>query len=337
MTERRALLAFSGGTDSTAAAVLLREAGYEVTAFALGMTDDPDFEPKVRLRAQRLGLPLLFRPIAERFRHEVIEYFVEDYRRGRTPVPCTVCNSRIKWPELLTEADRQGVPFLATGHYFRITEHNGKYYVTRARDERKDQSYYLWDIPQEILRRTLTPMGERIKRELAPEHRDVRESMGLCFLGRAKCSEFLRMRMPELRPGPVVDPSGRTIGRHEGAALYTLGQRKGLGLPEGWSVVAVDTAHNRLVAGPDRLLWHRILEIGNCRAVDREEVLDAGDVRVVVRGVGRNPEGPARITPTAAGLRIELTSPAWAPAVGQSVVLYRDDRVVAGGFLERTE
>lgn len=337
MSDREVLLAFSGGIDSSAAVGLLRDAGYEVTALTLGMTDDPDFESRVRRRAEELGVPLRFRPVAERFRQEVIGYFIEDYRQGRTPVPCTVCNSRIKWPELLAEADRLNIPYLATGHYFRITELDGKYYVTRARDRRKDQSYYLWDIPQEVLRRTIAPMGDRIKRELAAEHPGMRESMGICFLRGARCRDFLRLRLPGLRPGAVVDTSGRIIGGHEGAALYTLGQRKGLGLPEGMSVVAVDTENNRLVAGSDALLRRYVLELGGCRLVDRGEVFDAGDVRAVVRGVGRNPEGPVRIAPTRTGLRIELTDPAWAPAVGQAVVLYRGDRVVAGGFLERTE
>ena len=337
MNDRRVLLAFSGGIDSTAAVAILREAGFQVAALTLGMTDDRDFESRVRQQAERLGIPLHFRSVAARFGREVIDYFTEAYRTGRTPVPCTVCNSRIKWPELLAEADRQGIPFLATGHYFRITEYNGKYYVTCAHDERKDQSYYLWNIPQEVLRRTVAPMGERIKRELAAEHPGMRESMGICFLGGMKCRDFLRLRLPGLRPGAVVDTSGRTIGCHEGAALYTIGQRKGLALAEGMAVVAVDTAGNRLVAGSDALLWRHTLELSGCRMVDRDEVLGAEDIRAVVRGVGRNPEGAVRIAPTRTGLRLELAEPAWAPAPGQAVVLYRGDRVVAGGILERAE
>ena len=204
-------------------------------------------------------------------------------------------------------------------------------------DNRKDQSYYLWDLPQEILDRVLTPMGTVIKRNIVEELADRRESMGVCFLEGRPCRDFLRSRdkTEALRPGPIIDSAGHRLGTHDGAALYTIGQKKGLDLPPGWAVVAIDTAANRIVAGEEKLLLHRTLEVGECRLIESDEVFGARDIRAVIRGIGRNPEGYAAVFPAASGIRIELEDPAWAPAAGQPVVLYRGERVVGGGILER--
>lgn len=177
-----------------------------------------------------------------------------------------------------------------------------------AADNRKDQSYYLWDLPQEILDRVLTPMGTVIKRNIVEELADRRESMGVCFLEGRPCRDFLRSRdkTEALRPGPIIDSAGHRLGTHDGAALYTIGQKKGLDLPPGWAVVAIDTAANRIVAGEEKLLLHRTLEVGECRLIESDEVFGARDIRAVIRGIGRNPEGYAAVFPAASGIRIEL-------------------------------
>uniref|UniRef100_UPI003FD7E9A8 tRNA methyl transferase PRC-barrel domain-containing protein n=1 Tax=Alistipes putredinis TaxID=28117 RepID=UPI003FD7E9A8 len=337
MKDNRVLLGFSGGIDSFAAVGLLQAAGYHVTALTLDMRGDSALLEKARLRAGTLGIPWRMRSVRERFEREVVDYFTDSYFRGRTPAPCTRCNSRIKWPCLAAEADALGIRHIATGHYFCITSAGGKRYVTRAADNRKDQSYYLWDLPQEILDRVLTPMGTVIKRNIVEGLADRRESMGVCFLEGRPCRDFLRSRdkTEALRPGPIIDAAGHRLGTHDGAALYTIGQKKGLNLPPGWAVVAIDTAANRIVAGEEKLLLHRTLEVGECRLVESDEVFGARDIRAVIRGIGRNPEGYAAVSPAASGIRIELEDPAWAPAVGQPVVLYRGERVVGGGILER--
>ncbi len=166
MKDNRVLLGFSGGIDSFAAVGLLQAAGYHVTALTLDMRGDSALLEKARLRAGALGIPWRMRSVRERFEREVVDYFTDSYFRGCTPAPCTRCNSRIKWPCLAAEADALGIRHIATGHYFRITSAGGKRYVTRAADNRKDQSYYLWDLPQEILDRVLTPMGTVIKRNI---------------------------------------------------------------------------------------------------------------------------------------------------------------------------
>ena len=247
MKDNRVLLGFSGGIDSFAAVGLLQAAGYHVTALTLDMRGDSALLEKARLRAGALGIPWRMRSVRERFEREVVDYFTDSYFRGCTPAPCTRCNSRIKWPCLAAEADALGIRHIATGHYFRITSAGGKRYVTRAADNRKDQSYYLWDLPQEILDRVLTPMGTVIKRNIVEELADRRESMGVCFLEGRPCRDFLRSRdkTEALRPGPIIDSAGHRLGTHDGAALYTIGQKKGLDLPPGWAVVAIDTAANR--------------------------------------------------------------------------------------------
>ena len=201
-------------------------------------------------------------------------------------------------PAFAAEADALGIRHIATGHYFRITSAGGKRYVTRAADNRKDQSYYLWDLPQEILDRVLTPMGTVIKRNIVEELADRRESMGVCFLGgtpvpRLPCEAGIKRKA--LRPGPIIDSAGHRLGTHDGAALYTIGQKKGLDLPPGWAVVAIDTAANRIVAGEEKLLLHRTLEVGECRLIESDEVFGARDIRAVIRGIGRNPEGYAAV------------------------------------------
>lgn len=271
MKDNRVLLGFSGGIDSFAAVGLLQAAGYHVTALTLDMRGDSALLEKARLRAGALGIPWRMRSVRERFEREVVDYFTDSYFRGCTPAPCTRCNSRIKWPCLAAEADALGIRHIATGHYFRITSAGGKRYVTRAADNRKDQSYYLWDLPQEILDRVLTPMGTVIKRNIVEELADRRESMGVCFLEGRPCRDFLRSRdkTEALRPGPIIDSAGHRLGTHDGAALYTIGQKKGLDLPPGWAVVAIDTAANRIVAGEEKLLLHRTLEVGGM-SPDRE-------------------------------------------------------------------
>lgn len=334
MGTKSVILGFSGGIDSSAAVSFLRNDGYDVVALTLDMTGDKTLLDKARRQADRLQVPLRIRSVRSCFEREVVDYFTGSYLRGRTPAPCTRCNSHIKWPFLAAEADAAGIPWLATGHYFRITNLDGKYYVTRAKDRRKDQSYYLWDLPQQILARTLTPMGDRIKQEVAAQCRDRSESMGVCFLHREPLREFLQCRVGELVSGPIVDVVGRVLGQHDGIALYTIGQKRGLRLPVGYAVVGIDPDSNTLIVGENRLLFHSTLEVGQCRMVDPEELLAAKDLQVVIRGVGRNPAAGAVVTPTRSGLRVVLEDPAWAPAIGQPVVFYRGERVVGGGILE---
>ncbi len=335
--KHRILLAFSGGIDSiTSVGQLLSE--WNVETLTLDTIGDADMIRSACESAQRLGVKHSVLDVREDFKHQIINYFIESYAAGRTPAPCTVCNPLIKWRYLIDEADRRGIEHVATGHYFNVVEHNGHHYVARADDSRKDQSYYLWGLSESILRRALTPMGHMIKAEVRRQFSSPKESMGVCFLQGESYRDYITRHCPALATeGEVVNGHGEVVGRHAGVAFYTIGQKRGFECREaGRVVVSMDVERNRIVVGSDSELYHSTLEIERCNIIDQEEFIYSKDMQAVVRGIGRNPEGfVSRVEPTERGYRIHLDNPAWAPAIGQPVVFYRQNRVVGGGFLER--
>ena len=331
------LLAFSGGMDSRTAARLLLEE-YEVESLTLDTTGDADLLLSAKQYANELGIEHSSLDVQAEFRHRIIDYFTDSYAAGRTPAPCTVCNPMIKWRYLIDEADRRGIEHVATGHYFNIERYNNHLYVARADDSRKDQSYYLWGVSQHVLQRALTPMGHVIKDNIRSGFMHAKESMGLCFLRGESYRDYIGRTQPALTcEGDVVDTEGRKVGSHAGVAIYTIGQKRGFECElSGVAVVGIDAAMNRIIVGKDAELYHSTLEINDCNIVDKEEFMQADDVRVVIRGIGRNPEEyMRRAEPAGEGYRIHLNDPAWAPAAGQPVVFYRQNRVIGGGIVER--
>ena len=331
------LLAFSGGMDSRTAARLLLEE-YEVESLTLDTTGDADLLLSAKRYATELGIEHSSLDVQAEFRHRIIDYFTDSYAAGRTPAPCTVCNPMIKWRYLIDEADRRGIEHVATGHYFNIERYNNHLYVARADDSRKDQSYYLWGLSQHVLQRALTPMGHVIKDNIRSGFMHAKESMGLCFLRGESYRDYIGRTQPALTlKGDVVDTEGRKVGSHAGVAFYTIGQKRGFECElTGVAVVGIDAATNRIIVGKDAELYHSTLEINDCNIVDKEEFMQANDVRVVIRGIGRNPqEYMRRAEPSGEGHRIHLNDPAWAPAAGQPVVFYRQNRVIGGGIVER--
>ena len=337
--KEKILLGFSGGIDSCAAAGILRTAGYAVTLAFLDMLGHQEAIDKARRAADSLGLPLKIIDVREAFEREVVAYFVNGYARGETPAPCSRCNPAIKWKYLYETAVASGFDRIATGHYFRIERDGaGRSFVRRAADPSKDQSYYLWGVPQRYLRMAIAPLGDRIKSELKgelPETLLARESMGVCFLEGRPYGDFLRERLSDIRPGEIVDRQGRRVGTHEGCVFYTVGQKRGLGQTVSGPVVAIDAASNRIVTGSADDLWHRTLFVREAYVPAPERLRNSDTLRIMIRGIGRNPQGRAEIHPTANGmLRIDLDEPAWAAAPGQPVVFYDRDTVVGGGILD---
>ncbi len=330
------------------------------------MTGDADMVTRAAERAGELGLEWMCLDVRDEFRRKVVDGFVSEYASGRTPSPCVRCNTMVKWRFLDEVAISRGIRHIATGHYFRLSHGgNGKVYIRKAADPYKDQSYYLWDIPQPLLRKALTPMGEKIKKEIAGSsnaYTGQRESMGICFLRGRPCNEFIGERVPE-SPGDVVDAEGRVIGIHKGIAFYTVGQKRCPGiflndtgnysisgdmvrgaavrLPAGQCVTGIEPELNRVVIGSDTDLYHHRLIVSLRREVLAGELFSAGDVTAVIRGIGRNPGGFCRIraipgrTDNDSRIIVELSDPAWAPSPGQPVVFYRGDLVVGGGILEQ--
>ena len=242
-SDKRVLLGMSGGTDSSVAAMRLQEAGYEVTGVTFRFYeagDETGYLEDARALALKLGMKHITYDARELFRSRIICYFVEEYLRGRTPVPCTVCNNELKWALLAKIADEKGIYWISTGHYVRKVLSGGKYYIAPAADKDKDQTFFLWGLKQDILQRMLLPMGDITKNEARSYAAErgfgqvaaKKDSIGVCFCP-LDYRSFLKREVPEtLLPGKgrFVDEKGNFLGWHEGYPFYTVGQRRGLGI-----------------------------------------------------------------------------------------------------------
>ena len=357
MAGEKILVAMSGGVDSSVAAHLLKEAGYEPLGVFMcaGLAEpspmggpqrccSPDDSADARRVAMRLGFPFSVLDFSEDF-DRLIDHFCEEYGRGRTPNPCILCNRDLKFGRLLDYADAMGVPCVATGHYARVEFEAGRWRLKRGLDRAKDQSYFLFAIAPDRLERVRLPLGEMTKdqvRRLArdaglPVH-DKAESQEICFV-RGTVGEFVRQRRPDLvRPGPVLDLEGRELGRHEGIVNFTVGQRRGLGIAVGEPryVVAIRAADAAVIVGPAEAL-----RLGGLVAeeVVWHEPVPAEPIRAEVQIRYRHAAAPAWITrldpaPDGGGraeVRFDEPQPAVTP--GQAAVFYRGDRVLGGGWI----
>jgi tRNA-uridine 2-sulfurtransferase len=340
-------VAMSGGVDSSVAAALLLQQGFAVWGVHLHLA--PWAPPPDHLAAlgPRLGIHLTELDLIDDFAREVLDYFIREYSRGRTPNPCVQCNAVIKFGHLWERVREAGAAYLATGHYARVLPGpDGDWGLYRGLDRSKDQSYFLSRLPREVLPHLLFPLGELTKAEVRrlhgklglPASLDCRESVELCFVPQGHHQEFMAARLG--RPGTsgeLVDTAGRVLGRHRGLEHYTVGQRRGLGVParEPYYVVAINPETNRVVLG----FKAELLATG-LRASRVNWLMDPpGDeftARAVIRY--RHPGVPARITPLGPDeVKVIFATPQSAVAPGQAVVFYRDDRVLGGGWIEERE
>jgi tRNA-uridine 2-sulfurtransferase len=340
-------VALSGGVDSAVTAWLLQEQGFRVLGIHadLGL-EDAKKKQELEGLAAFLDIPLHFIPLKQPFREMVVDYLVREYRRGRTPNPCVVCNQRIKFERLLGKALDLGVDGLATGHYARIVSLPDTSGLTIARglDAGKDQSYFLHRLNPEILPRLVFPLGEMRKEDvralaqtvgLPVPHRE--ESQDACFLPPGGYREFLeKEKDPDLAaPGEIVDLQGKRLGAHRGLYAYTVGQRRGLGLPAGepYYVIRMNPVENRLVIGFKKDLAASGLWLRDPHWLTPPPELEGLRVQVQIRyryrPVGgmlqRNPEGR---------IGVLFAAPQNAVAPGQAAVFYQEDRVLGGGWIE---
>ena len=355
MTRQRILVAMSGGVDSSVAAARLLSQGFDVVGVTLHLWDYPD-DGSVKSRccapedihdarrvADALGFPHYAFDRRELFQREVIEPFVDGYLGGETPSPCVRCNRGVKIKELLALADRLDASRVATGHYARLVQQGGRTELHRGRDASKDQSYFLHMLPEATLSRLCFPLGDSDKAEVRAEALRLDlpgagkgESQELCFVPTGRYDSFVSERgQDRLRPGPIVDDTGRVVGQHEGVHRFTVGQRRNLGVALGKPsyVVAIDPREGRIELGPVERLMAVAAELGDVSlAGDVELPLDA-TVQVRYRGTPL----PARISRTSSGAKVTFEKPVQAVVPGQFAVFYAGDRVLGGGLIRRAE
>jgi tRNA-specific 2-thiouridylase len=354
------LVAMSGGVDSSLAAALLVEQGYAVTGVSMhlgageaGVEVGPasccslEAIEGARRVCQLLGIPHYVFNLSREFEMEVVQPFVREYARGRTPNPCLACNRRIKFELLLARAGALGHSFLATGHYARIQcseeDDHTVYHLLRGVDRGKDQSYVLYMVGQQELAHLLLPLGEMtkaaVRREAARRGLPTAgrpESQEICFIPDGDYRRFLSCRLPDAtRPGPICDLAGNVLGSHHGLHRYTIGQRKGLGLagqPVPCFVVALDAAENTLIVGPEQALLRSCLEAEQVTFVSGE--WPGAPLRVEAKVRYRTPAAPATLLPRDSGhVRLEFESPQRAITPGQAVVFYQGEEVLGGGTI----
>jgi tRNA-specific 2-thiouridylase len=356
----RVAVGLSGGVDSSVAALLLQQAGHEVECVYMrnwrADADDPhchaeqDRKDAVAV-AGRLGLRFHLRDFSADYLREVFSHFLDDYARGRTPNPDVLCNREIKFKVFLEAALALGAERIATGHYARVRETSQGFELLRGVDAAKDQSYFLHQLGQYELSRTLFPLGAMRKpavRALAREHalptQAKKDSTGICFIGERDFQAFLAQYLPA-QPGDILDTAGQRIGTHPGSLYFTLGQRAGLGLggvrgasAGAWYVVGKDVASNRLiVAQGDAARWldARTLCASAPTWVAGQAPGDVFDCQAQIRY--RQAAQDCRVQIDAAGCRVDFAQAQRAPAAGQSVVFYQGEVCLGGATIEASD
>lgn len=351
--KQRVVVAMSGGVDSAVAAGLLVREGYDVIGITMRLwtLDDPD-APVGKKRccsvedtgdaqqaADALGIPHYVLNMEREFHDRVIDYFVAEYGRGRTPNPCLACNEHVKFRALLDRAVALEAGFLATGHYARIEHRGGRYRLRRAVDGAKDQSYVLYTMGQAELAKTLFPVGARGKpriRELAHEMglllADKPDSVDICFVPDGDYKSFVRERLPQTA-GVMRDATGNAIGEHDGVAGFTIGQRKGLGVALGEKrfVTGIDPELNVITIGPEEHLLSDTLVAENVNWLGGAP---DGPIRAEVKIRYRTAPASATVTPLPDdGARVVFDAPQRAITPGQAAVFYEGDEVLGGGAI----
>ena len=370
---KRVLLGMSGGTDSSVAAMRLLEAGYEVIGVTFRfyeLNGSTEYLEDARNLAERLGIRHITYDASEIFAQQIIEYFVQEYLAGRTPVPCTLCNNYLKWPLLAKIADEMGIFYIATGHYAQNIQLNETFYITYAADSDKDQTFFLWGLKQDILNRMLLPMGDITKAEArawAAEHgfRKVatkKDSIGVCFcpmdyrtflkdwlvrngqmlvsnseasINNSQTSGSDKQTWSDrIRRGRFVDEKGNFIAWHEGYPFYTIGQRRGLGIHLNRPVFVkeIDPENNEVMLASLSSLEKTEMWLKDWNLVNQERTLGRSDIIVKIRY--RKQENHGTITVTSDHLlHVQLHEPLTAIAPGQAAAFYGDGLLLGGGII----
>lgn len=341
----KVLLGMSGGTDSSVAALLLQDAGYEVTGVTFRFYEkdgNTEYLDDARDLCNRLSIPHIISDQREVFQTTIIDYFIREYMDGHTPVPCTLCNNYLKWPLLRQIADQMGIYHLATGHYVQKQYIDNHWHITNGADKDKDQSFFLWGLPQDILERMVLPIGTLTKlrvREIAAERGFLKaakkkDSIGLCFCP-MDYRTFLRNNVAtDIQKGQFVDEDGSFIAQHEGYPFYTIGQRRGLGIDLNQAVFVKDIipSENRVVLSSLKSLEQTEMYLKSWNIINPSLLLDRDDVIVKIRYRKQANRCTVTLQPDNT-LHVQLHEPLTSVAAGQAAAFYRDDVVLGGGII----
>ena len=353
-------MAMSGGIDSSVSALLLQEQGYELVGATFRTFDyikesclakekgccSVESIMEAKHFAESLGVEHHILDFRQLFRDHVIANFVQEYKLGRTPNPCVLCNSHIKWGVLLRAADELGCDCIATGHYARIAQHRGHYYLQTAADEHKDQTYFLWMLTEENLKRTIFPLGDLTKpevRKIAADHHFEKlakksESQEICFIPNNDYRSFLAEQGCETSPGNFIDMEGKVLGQHPGCFNFTIGQRKGMGMAFGSPkyVTKINTETREVTVGDRDDLFCNNVYATDVRLRDEEWLRESPEVMARIRY--KSPATEAKLIleddfEETRRIRLHFHKPVWGVTPGQSVVLYKDGLLVGGGLI----
>ncbi len=353
----RVVVGMSGGVDSSTTAALLQEQGYEVVGITLKLwpqdcvsrAEDKCCGPQAVMDARsvcvKLGIPYYLVDEADQFQRQVIAYFADEYRAGRTPNPCVVCNEKLKFGALLERARKLDARFVATGHYARLekSRDGARTLLKRGRDPRKDQSYFLFSLRQEQLACAMMPLGELTKDQTRSQARqwslktaDKEESMEICFVPDKDYGKFLTTAGGvKKHQGELVNLQGQVLGRHDGVEFFTIGQRKGLGIssPKPLYVIELDALHNRVVLGDESALERDEFFVARCNWIPFDAPHAPLEVSAKIRY--QHPGTPATVAPLDKNrAKVKLHVPQRAITPGQACVFYDQDLVVGGGWIE---
>lgn len=347
----------SGGVDSSVAAFLLKEEGHEVigATMCIGTPDREGSSPgrccglsdieDARRVSLQLEIPFYVFHLREEFDREVIQYFCNEYRKGRTPNPCILCNERLKWGAFWEKALELGADLMATGHYATLgfDESTGRYLLKKGADPRKDQSYVLFSLDQDQLRRTLFPIGRYLKQDVRQKAfqiglrvHDKPESQEICFVHDASYHTFLREALREpVKPGPLIDRKGNILGTHRGIAFYTIGQRRGLGLAKGKPlyVVGIDREKNQIIVGEEPEVYGDSFSVDSVNWITGPPPASSISARVKIRYNHPGAEASLSIIGDSEVL-VNFHHPQKAITPGQAAVFYDGETVLGGGWIK---
>ncbi len=352
----------SGGIDSTVTALMLNDQGYEVVGITMKTWDyaasggskketgccNIDSFNDARMAAVQHGFPHYILDIRDEFGDFVIENFVDEYLAGRTPNPCVMCNTHIKWRALLKRADALGCDYIATGHYGKVNQHsNGRFYISKGVDETKDQSYVLWGLQQDLLSRTLLPLGPYHKTEIRqmaldygyPELAKKSESYEICFVPDNDYRGFLKRKVEGLEEqvagGNFIDKTGKVLGKHKGYPFYTIGQRKGLDITFGKPVYVTNIIpeSNTVMLGDEEDLNRQDMLVTKINWIKYDGITDGMEALTKIRY--KDQGAMASLYNHPSGVEVKFSHFAKGIAPGQSAVFYEGDDVIGGGVIQR--